>query len=143
MNQIKKQVINVRLEKLRDYVKQLESYKNLDYIEFCEDPDKHYAVERVLELAIQVVLDIGSHILSAGFNESFSEYKEVMRKLGEKKVIDKTLSANLVKAAGFRNILIHDYLTIDLEEVYKSLKDDVKDFEKFIKQVLSFLDSIK
>lgn len=142
MNQIKKQVINIRLEKLRDYIKQLESYKSLDYIEFCENQDKHYAVERILELAIQVVLDIGSHILSVGFNESFSEYKEVMCKLGQKKVIDKKLSVNLVNAAGFRNILIHAYLTIDMEEVYRSLKDDVKDFKKFIKQILDFLNKI-
>ena len=37
--------------------------------------------------------------------------------------------------AGFRNILVHEYLEIDRHRVYRALRDDLGDFEKFIKAV--------
>ena len=38
-----------------------------------------------------------------------------------------------------RNILVHEYLDIDRHRVYHVLKDDLGDFEKFIKAVSRLL----
>jgi uncharacterized protein YutE (UPF0331/DUF86 family) len=37
--------------------------------------------------------------------------------------------------AGFRNILVHEYLEIDRRRVFSALKNDLGDFEKFIRAI--------
>ncbi len=41
--------------------------------------------------------------------------------------------------AGFRNILVHQYLEIDEREVYRNLQLGPDDFETFVDHVLAFL----
>jgi len=41
--------------------------------------------------------------------------------------------------AGFRNVLVHEYLEIDRRRVYGVLRDDLGDFAKFIKAVSKLL----
>lgn len=43
-----------------------------------------------------------------------------------------------MKIAGFRNILVHDYLEIDPGIVYKSLKE-INDFKEFAEHVAGWL----
>ena len=41
--------------------------------------------------------------------------------------------------AGFRNLLVHEYMEIDRHRVYAVLENDLGDFEKFIKAVSKLL----
>ena len=41
--------------------------------------------------------------------------------------------------AGFRNVLVHEYLEIDRHRVYRALEDDLGDFEKFVRAVSKLL----
>jgi uncharacterized protein YutE (UPF0331/DUF86 family) len=34
--------------------------------------------------------------------------------------------------AGFRNILVHEYLEIDRRRVYRALRTELRDFETFV-----------
>jgi uncharacterized protein YutE (UPF0331/DUF86 family) len=54
-------------------------------------------------------------------------------------VLPVRLSKKLVSIAGFRNILVHEYLEIDRHLVYKVLKNDLGDFEAFIKAISKLL----
>ena len=45
----------------------------------------------------------------------------------------------LKKMKGFRNILVHRYAEVDDELVFEFLRNDIKDFELFKKEVLAFL----
>ena len=59
--------------------------------------------------------------------------------LAKHKVLPVRLSKRLAPMAGFRNILVHEYLEIDRHRVYRALKDDLGDFERFIKAVSQLL----
>ena len=41
--------------------------------------------------------------------------------------------------ASFRNILVHEYATIDLEKLHQILNNNLVDFEEFIKYTISYL----
>jgi uncharacterized protein YutE (UPF0331/DUF86 family) len=41
--------------------------------------------------------------------------------------------------AGFRNILVHEYLEIDRHRVYHMLERDLADFDRFIKAISKLL----
>ncbi|OGG09725.1 hypothetical protein A2781_00930 [Candidatus Gottesmanbacteria bacterium RIFCSPHIGHO2_01_FULL_42_27] len=59
--------------------------------------------------------------------------------LGEEGVIEKDFAKHFSKIAGFRNILIHEYLKIDYKIVADNLNKYLADFEKFARQVAKYL----
>jgi uncharacterized protein YutE (UPF0331/DUF86 family) len=41
----------------------------------------------------------------------------------------------------FRNILVHDYLEIDPDQVYDLLQSKLPDFDKFARAIITFIES--
>ena len=50
-----------------------------------------------------------------------ADSRSLFELLARQKVISKTLSVKLAAMAGFRNILVHEYLEIDRHRVYQAL----------------------
>lgn len=44
---------------------------------------------------------------------------------------------------GFRNLLVHDYASINLEMVYEFLQTKLQDFEALIKHISKWLEEAK
>jgi uncharacterized protein YutE (UPF0331/DUF86 family) len=68
-----------------------------------------------------------------------ADNQELFDLLRKPKVLSAPLAKRLTAMAGFRNILVHEYLEIDRHRVYRALKDQLGDFEKFIKAVSRLL----
>ena len=64
-------------------------------------------------------------------------YKAILR-LGEAKIIPLDFAKKLVPLAGFRNILVHDYLDINWDEVYNNLHQ-LNDLSQFIDHVKTWM----
>jgi uncharacterized protein YutE (UPF0331/DUF86 family) len=41
--------------------------------------------------------------------------------------LDNDLTQKMVKAVGFRNLIVHEYGKIELEQVYRIAQDDIND----------------
>ena len=78
----------------------------------------------------QLLIDIAGEI-SARRGERFDDYTDAVRKLAA----DDRFSADLVESLrplpGFRNVLVHDYVGLDLERVVEAL-DRLEPLETFI-----------
>ena len=61
-------------------------------------------------------------------------YGSIIR-LGEENILPYDFAQKFAPITGFRNILIHEYLNIDWDEVYKNLK--------MINQFYKFMDYVK
>ena len=68
-----------------------------------------------------------------------ADSRSLFELLARQKVISKALSVKLAAMAGFRNILVHEYLEIDRHRVYRALTTDLRDFESFIRAVTRLL----
>jgi uncharacterized protein YutE (UPF0331/DUF86 family) len=129
-------VVQARIAKIREYVALLRKIRRLaDERRFAEDPLIYGNAERYLQLAIQGVLDISNHIVADMRLNLPADSKDLFSLLATHKVLPVRLSKKLVSMAGFRNVLVHEYLEIDRRRVYRVLKDELGDFEKFIKAV--------
>lgn len=128
-----------KLESLKSYILILNQLKNITLDEIEKDAIKRGAIERYLQLAIESCIDIAELIISDQRLPSPSTAKETIEILGKEKIIDEEFSRRFSKAASFRNILIHDYLKIDYKELLRNLKENLKDFDNFIKEILKFL----
>ena len=59
--------------------------------------------------------------------------------LGENKVVPVDLAKKMAPLAGLRNILVHDYLEIDLKRIYEFLRNDLSDFSEFGKYISRYV----
>ncbi len=118
-----------KIQKVIQYVNDLKKHENSSFESFMES---HYEVERIIQLLIETSSDIIFHELSA-MNITPDSYREAFLVAGEKKIIPKELADNLAMASGMRNILVHEYETIDYRIVYHSIKTALRDFPALIK----------
>jgi len=89
-----------------------------------------------LQRAIQLTIDIASHIISTeklGLPQSLRDTFLILQKKG---VIDEVTCALMSKMVGFRNIAFHDYQTIDPAILHAVVNNHLGDFERFYTAVL-------
>lgn len=134
------ETLKKHLQALEEYVNELESYRALTYRDFCSTSQNYWAVQHGLQLAIQSLLDIGSHVLAAETTQRPEEYRDIIVGLGEAGVLPAAFAARILGMAGFRNILVHRYLQVDLWEVYQHLQKDLDDFRQFSRYILTWLE---
>jgi uncharacterized protein YutE (UPF0331/DUF86 family) len=132
-------VVSARIVRIREYVALLRRIRGMaTEREFVRDPLIYGNAERYLQLAIQAVLDISHHIVADRNLPLPTDNKSLFDLLARQKVISTRLSAKLASMAGFRNVLVHEYLEIDRRRVYRALSE-LRDFESFMRAVTRLL----
>lgn len=140
MTERQKLTIAQKITELQQFAKTLrELQKKINRKQFLTEDFMRRAVERYLQLAIEAALDIADQIINEEGLRKPKEYRDNILILGEKGILSKKFADQFSYAAGFRNILVHDYVRLDKEKVYEHFKKDAADIEKFIKFVLVYL----
>jgi len=133
--------VTKHLEDISSSLRILESLKPVSFQQFSEDPKIYWAVEKGLERCIQNLLDASAHIVAALGGPVPDNYGSLLLELGRSRILPSDFAARIAPMAGFRNILIHEYLEVDLREVYAALQDRLDDFRTFAHYVLRFLEA--
>jgi uncharacterized protein YutE (UPF0331/DUF86 family) len=123
--------ISQKLESLGEYLRYLKMCRKYSLEELKGDPIIRGAVERYLHLAAECVIDIAEIMIATRGLRKPEDYREAIDILGEAEIIPAAFAGYFSPIAGFRNILVHEYARIDLQEVYRHLVKDLDDFEKF------------
>jgi len=126
----------MRLRKLDGYLLSLRQVQTVSLEEFLDDDGIQTYVERKLQLAIQVCMDIGNYLIGQLGLAVPDEAENVFAVLGREDVIEPDLARRMVSMVRFRNILVHDYLDIDSQIVYHNLTDELGDFDQFAQTIL-------
>jgi len=107
--------------------------------EFLKDPYLRDIVERNLEVAAQCCIDIANRIIATEEAPQPSDYYESLLRLGELGVLPIEFARRFASVAGLRNVLVHEYLAIDWDEVYASLQnlEDLRIFARSVKHWLA------
>lgn len=129
-----------RLRRLDEQVGRLRELADRPREDFVADGQARAAAERLLQTSIQIVLDVGAHVLGDRGVVDWEEYREIPRRLADEGVIDRALADRLEEAAGQRNVLVHTYLEVDPELVYRTLAEDLDVFGAFAEAVLELLE---
>ena len=133
-------VVTARIAKIREYVALLRRIRSMaDERRFVSDPLIYGNAERYLQLAIQAVLDISHHIVADRNLALPPDSTSLFELLARQKLVSKPLSVKLASMAGFRNVLVHEYMEIDRRRVYRALTKELKDFESFVRAVTRLL----
>jgi len=134
-------IINERLRMLMDEIAYLKNERDRinRFDEYRDNIRLKRAIERSLQVAIEICHDIGQRLISERGFRLAETYRESFQVLEEEGVLSPDLSRKMQKMAGFRNLVVHDYARIDDALVYGILKRHLHDFERFADAVERYL----
>ena len=102
--------------------------------------DEAWAVERGLQLCAQNALDIATH-LAATAGHDVPDYGAAIDRLADMGVLPGEFVSRFRGVAGFRNVIVHAYLDVDVAAVHRLLNDRLDDFAVFARHVSAYIDS--
>jgi len=123
------------LRELNDALTDWENYQNISIEELREDRDKRNMVLHAMLVSIQASIDIATYIIAQKGLDKPSTYRETFEILGRENIIPEELADELSDLAGFRNVLVHIYWGLNLDEVYAVLQNDLRALKDFIKSM--------
>ena len=130
--------IEQRLDELNERLARLNALRTRKKEEFDADPFLRDIVERNLEVAAQCVIDICHRIISMEKSRKPADSNESILLAGELGILAPELATKLAPIAGFRNVLVHEYIAIDWNIVYRML-DQLEDLQSFYHSVRKWL----
>jgi uncharacterized protein YutE (UPF0331/DUF86 family) len=125
---------------LLDTVSEIKSITSIKEEVFVKERKNIFSLRYLLIEAVEAMANICNHILTRVTGQIPKGYPDCFEKLSEAKIITKKLGRNLKKLASLRNILIHKYWDIDDRKVFKSAKENIGDFEEFLRQIYKFIE---
>ena len=133
-----KQTIDIRLRSLRAYLGYLKKLRVLGLDRVSRDPYLEGALCRYLHLSIECVLDIGESIIAGEGWPRPETSREVILELARKGLLPESFGRKFSFIAGLRNILVHDYLKVDLPLIFENLAR-LGDFDRFARHIVRYL----
>lgn len=128
-----------KLDEIDRYVNELSEIKPESLKEYQSSIKEKRACERLVQIAIESVMDVCNIIVSDMKLGLPEDEDDVIKKLETNKIIRKEVSLLLSKMKGMRNILVHKYGEVEDELVFESISQELEDFDKFKEEILSFI----
>jgi uncharacterized protein YutE (UPF0331/DUF86 family) len=127
-------VVRRHLAALDAAVRRLRRHAGRPLAELARDEDAAWAVERGLQLCAQNALDLATHLAASGGHE-VGDYAGAVDALATLSIVPAEFAARFRGVAGFRNVLVHAYLEVDLAQVHAVLNERLDDFAEFARLV--------
>jgi uncharacterized protein YutE (UPF0331/DUF86 family) len=99
------------------------------------------AVERWLQVAIEACIDVAHHVIAGEGWTPPPTGKAAFETLAAHGRIDGALAHRLGSAVGLRNLLVHDYASIDLERIARVVAHDLDDLRDFARVAATWIDA--
>jgi uncharacterized protein YutE (UPF0331/DUF86 family) len=129
-----------RLHALEAYTAELERLaQTIPRSAFDSELSNQWMVEHGLQLAIECVLDISSHLVAGEQLGTPESYRQVIELLGEGGILPAEFVNRVRGMPGFRNILVHDYLRVDTAVVWDLLQRGPAQFREFIRHIAAHI----
>ena len=135
-----KYTISTHLSHLKEFVKKLEQYTEMvDKKRFLTDQMSQDAVIKTLEQISEAIINISTMVIAdLGFRKPESN-EDLFVVLTEEKIYPREFAGKLKGLGTFRNILVHDYIEINLDLVYNNAIQGLPIFKKFTQYIAKLI----
>jgi uncharacterized protein YutE (UPF0331/DUF86 family) len=117
------------------HLARIKKKSDIDMGTFLNDLAIQESVLFNMQMAIQNCIDMAAHIISDENLGVAASNNEMFYILEENGYISPELTEKMVKAIGFRNLIVHEYAKLDLRKVFQTTKTDLNDLAEFLKSV--------
>lgn len=124
-------IIAEKMESLRRCVRRVEEKRPATAEELKGNPDLQDIISVNLTRAVQVAVDIATHVLADKDRPAPDSMGQAFRELAEADMIPGALAERMIAAVGFRNVAVHSYRTINWDIVHAISHDRLDDFRAF------------
>ena len=134
-----KDLILAKAGSVKSHLNRVIEKRNVDLDSFIKDIDRQESILFNIQTAVQNCIDIAAHIISEesfGVPGSTTEMLYVLEKNG---YLENDLTQKMVKAVGFRNLIVHEYGKIELEQAYEIAQNDINDLNEYLKAIFKKL----
>ncbi|TDO83351.1 uncharacterized protein YutE (UPF0331/DUF86 family) [Halanaerobium saccharolyticum] len=129
------EIIVNKLIKMEEYISELEEFKPETYKEYKNDQLKRYAIERLIQLIIDLALDINNVLIKKSDHYPAQDYYSSFLELVELEILPEEFARDIAPSTGIRNRLVHEYEKVNDKVVYQNLDKLVKYYLDYIKYV--------
>lgn len=127
--------IKGKIEEIESYLQELSEIKPNSIEEYRQIKNKA-ACERYFEKIVEAVVDLAFLIIKERKLKIPEEDKESFDILTKEKIISDKLAEKFKDAKGMRNIISHEYGSVDDEIVFQSITEELEeDVKKFIREI--------
>ena len=134
-----KNLIKENLIELNNIYGELLKYKDIKEEEFINNLSIRWTIERGLLAGINIILDIGNHILASQYKIYPNTYEDILKEIFGKGIISQEVYSKIKGMGSFRNILVHEYIKIDPKKVYKNYKSFLEIIPEISKEILKLI----
>ncbi len=117
--------------------------KKTSFEDFQRNTVLNMGIIHLLQVSIQIMLDIATHILSRTSHKVPDETKQIFDLLAQDHLISEENAQKYRDMVQFRNLVVHFYVDIKLTRVYEILQKSLPDFQTFINDVHDILGGSK
>ena len=135
-----KPLLDKKLRFLLDYLEEFKAFTTADFAEYERDKLIKRAVERLIQLLVEVGSDVAGIILSEREDVVVETYYDSFIKLGEKKILPMSLAKKLAASAGLRNRIIHEYGEYKDSIVFSNIKPLYDGYLAFYQKIRTYLE---
>ena len=136
---IEERFIEMKLFNIQGYFKELEDVLAYSDQEIKKDFLKIRALERILQLIVDEIIDINNHIIRYARLNIPDDFQSSFLVLAENKIFSKHFAEKIAPVVGLRNRLVHRYEKVDLDIFLGSIRKNKVDFREYVKYILKFL----
>ncbi len=131
-----KKRIDDKIKEVKNYLKQLMSIKPDNLDKYIADFNTKAACERYFERIAESMFDLAVLIIKEKGLTLPNENNESFEILKKENIINSDLARKLKEMRGMRNIIAHQYGTIDDELVYSAISQELyNDVNMFVKLI--------
>lgn len=132
--------ILAKLDELDSYLRELRAVVPVT-MEGYQQIEKRRACERLLQIAVEAVIDI-CNLLVAGLRLGLpAEEDDLFEKLAQAGKISARMRETLKRMKGCRNILVHEYGRVEDEIIFETVSTRLGDFDEFKREIIEALRS--
>lgn len=129
-------VIVAKLAIIEEYLKKLQEYFPVSLEQFKSDWGLQKIIERSLQVMIEVMTDIAERIIAQKGITPQTTAAASLKKLKELGIIQSDDAYS--KMVRFRNLVVHQYDSIELGILYSLVQNNLDDFKKFIDEIKKY-----
>ena len=135
---VNRDVILAKFNHVQTSLNRLKEKQALTDNEFLNQRDAQDIVLFNLQTAIQSCIDIASHVISDNNWSVPVSLGAAFDLLCEKKVISPSTRDTMRAMVGLRNLIVHEYATLDTSRIYSIYKNQLADFNDFLKEIAQY-----
>ena len=138
---VDRDLLAAKLSDLADRIGRVRRHRPASASELARDRDRLDLVSFNLMLAVQVCLDVASHLIADEGWPVAPDLAASFVRLSEKGALSPAVAEALARAAGLRNIVAHVYGRVDADLVHLAATKGVEDLERFAAEVAAWAEA--